>query len=77
MNIKINKRTIALDGYLVFKGMVEGHRVSASYDGDWKVFLLSETGYDRGKRERLYEDIKLWLIQNEKELLDGTKSNTD
>ena len=72
MEIKILKTLKGYDGWPVVKGTVDGHRFSARWDGNWKVFILVElTDRSKNRRMGLHDKIKQWCIQNEKELLDA------
>ena len=69
MEIKILKTLKGYDGWPIVKGTADGHRFGASYDSGWKVSIHSLNDWDTKRRIKLHDEIKQWLIQNEKELL--------
>lgn len=69
MEIKILQKMKGYDGWPVVKGTADGHRFGASYGGEWKVSLHSLNDWHVERRMSLHNEIKEWLIQNEKELI--------
>ena len=69
--IRINKKVIGFDGYPRFKGTADGHKFGACWSGNWQIFIHSElSDWNRDRRMALHNTIKIYLQENEKELLD-------